>query len=263
MIKLAVTGACGRMGQRIIALGKESGRFEVVAALEHSAHEKLGEDIGQVAGIGPIGVKVAHELATPPEVMIDFSIPASSDCWIKYCVANNVPMVIGTTGFAEDQLQRLKDATQTIPMVFAANMGLGVNLLFKLVRQVAQTLDDTYDIEIDETHHRFKRDAPSGTAMELARQVAAGKEWPFPDCLTHGREGGDCLREEKTIGMHAIRSGDVVGIHNVSFSTLGETLTLSHNAHSRDTFVRGALHAGQWVTKQKPGLYNMFDVLGL
>ena len=251
------------MGQRIVALGNESGDFEIVAGLEYPKHEKLGEDIGLIAGIGELGVKLTHELATPPEVMIDFSIPQSSDCWIQYCLAHKVPMVIGTTGFTDDQLQRLKDASQKIPMVFAANMSLGVNLLFKLVHQIARTLDDAYDIEIDETHHRFKRDAPSGTAMELARQIAAGKDWPFPDCLVHGREGGDCLRQEKTIGMHALRAGDTVGIHNVRFSTLGETITLSHNAHSRDTFVRGALHAAQWITQQKPGLYNMFDVLGL
>ncbi len=263
MLKLAVTGASGRMGQRIVALGHAGDVFDVEAALEHEAHEQLGQDIGTIVGVGPMGIHLEHQINKKVDAMIDFSLPHSTECWLKYCGEHKIPLVVGTTGLSDEQVELLDETAKSIPIVFAANMSLGVNLVFKLVNQVAKILDDAYDIEVDETHHRFKRDAPSGTAMEIARQIADGKDWPFPDCLVHGREGGDCLREEKTIGMHAIRAGDTVGIHNATFSTLGETITLHHTAHSRDTFVRGALHAAQWVASQKPGRYSMFDVLGL
>lgn len=263
MLKLAVVGACGRMGLRLNAMGHESGNFELVGPITFEGNDLIGKDIGELAGIGKLGVAVTSEMGTPPDVVIDFSISAATLKWLPYYAEHKIPVVIGTTGFTEDDIKMIGEAATKTPIVFAANMSLGVNLLFKLANQVAKTLDDAYDIEISEVHHRFKRDAPSGTAMELARQVAAGKSWDFPDCLQHGREGGDVLREEKTIGMHALRLGDTVGIHDVHFSTLGETITLHHHAQSRDTFVRGALHAAKWVTKQKAGLYNMFDVLGL
>jgi 4-hydroxy-tetrahydrodipicolinate reductase len=262
MIKLAVTGACGRMGQRIVALAHESGHFEITGALEYSGHEKMGSDVGEIAGLSAIGTKVSDIQAAPPEVMIDFTTPDSTEKWLAYCVDQKVAMVVGTSGLSDAQRNVVESAGSVIPIILAANMSLGMNLVFKLANQIAQTLDDSYDIEIDETHHRFKVDAPSGTAMELARQVAAGKQWPLSDCLKHGREGDD-PREEKTIGMHALRLGDTFGIHNVHFSCLGETVTLQHTAHSRDTFVRGALRAAQWLVNQNPGFYTMFDVLGL
>jgi 4-hydroxy-tetrahydrodipicolinate reductase len=263
MLKLAVVGACGRMGLRLNAMGHESGLFELVGPVTFAGDAQLGKDIGELAGIGGIGTPVSSDLPITPDVLIDFSIPTATLKWLPYYVTHQIPAVIGTTGFSEDEIKLIGEAATKIPIVFAANMSLGVNLLFKLANQVAQTLDDAYDIEISEVHHRFKRDAPSGTAMELARQVAAGKSWPFPDCLQHGREGGDVLREEKTIGMHALRLGETVGIHDVHFSTLGETITLHHHAQSRDTFVRGALHAAKWLTNKEKGLYSMFDVLGL
>jgi 4-hydroxy-tetrahydrodipicolinate reductase len=262
MIKLAITGACGRMGQRIVALAHESGNFVITGALEYSGHEKMGVDIGEIAGITSLGIAVSDLPSAAPEVMIDFTTPDSTEKWLAYCLDQKVAMVIGTTGLSDVQRRAIENAGEVIPIVLAANMSLGMNLLFKLAKEIAQTLDDSYDIEIDETHHRFKVDAPSGTAMELARQVATGKTWPFPDCLKHGREGND-PREDKTIGMHALRLGDTFGIHNVRFSCLGETVTLQHTAHSRDTFVRGALRAAQWVVSQRPGFYSMFDILGL
>ena len=263
MIKLAVTGAAGRMGKRIMALAKESGDFEIVAALEYDQCPLLGQDAGENAGIGPIGVKLTVEPETKPDIMIDFSLPAGTEKWITYCRDKNIALVVGTTGLDDSQKAKLEDAGKDIPVLLGANMSLGVNLLFKLVQDVAGRLDEDYDIEIVEFHHRFKRDAPSGTALELGRHAAAGRNYSWPDCCQHGREGKDALREEKTIGMHAVRAGDIVGEHSVYFSALGETIEIRHNAHTRDTFVRGAIKAGKWLSSQKNGYYTMFDVLGL
>ena len=263
MIKLAVSGACGRMGRRIVALAQESNVFEVVVALEQTGHELIGQDIGTLAGIGNIGIKVADSLESSCDVMIDFSLPQGTEKWTAYCSDNKIPLVVGTTGLSEAQKQKLKDASRQIPVLLGANMSLGVNLLFSLAGEVAKKLGDDYDLEIIETHHRYKRDAPSGTAVVLSQKIAAAKGWPWPDCVVHGRQGKEALREKNTIGMHAVRSGDVIGEHRVTYTTLGETIELRHNAHTRDTFVRGALHAAQWLTKQKPGFYTMADVLGL
>jgi 4-hydroxy-tetrahydrodipicolinate reductase len=263
MLKLAITGAAGRMGQRFITLACEGKVFELCAALEYDQCPKLGQDAGLVAGVGALGVKIGADVEVKPDVMIDFSVPASTMVWAEYCRENVVPLVVGTTGLTDTEKAKLKTASGKAPVLIGANMSVGVNLLFNLVAQVAKALDDSYDIEIVESHHRFKRDAPSGTALELARRIIAAKDWPWPDSLTHGREGREALRQPKTVGMHAVRAGDIVGIHDVIFSTLGETITLHHTAHNRDTFVRGGLHAAQWLVDKKPGLYSMADVLGL
>ena len=263
MIKLAVTGAAGRMGKRIITLATESGEFQLVGALEYDQCPLLGSDAGTIAGIGELGVKITVEPTVKPDIIIDFSLPTGTEKWIKYCRDNKIALVVGTTGLNETQKATLKDAGSDIPILLGANMSLGVNLLFKLVQDVASRLDEDYDIEIVEFHHRFKRDAPSGTALELGRHAAAGRDYNWPDCCQHGREGKDALREEKTIGMHAVRAGDIIGEHSVYFSALGETIELRHNAHTRDTFVRGAIKAAKWLSTQKPGFYDMFSVLGL
>lgn len=263
MLKLAVSGAAGRMGRRIVALAMESGDFEIVAGLEASGHELQGQDVGKLAQGDQIGVPLSDEITCKPDVMIDFSLPGGTERWGKYCGENKVPMVVGTTGLGKEQERILKDASKKTAILIASNMSLGVNMLFKLVGMVAQKLGDDYDIEIVEAHHRFKRDAPSGTALTLAQQIATAKQWPWPDCVVHGRDGKETRRQDKTIGMHAVRAGDIVGEHSVMFSTLGETIELRHRAHSRDTFVRGALRAARWVAQKKPGLYNMFDVLEL
>ncbi len=263
MIKLAVSGACGRMGRRIVALANESNMFHVVAALEQTGHKLIGRDIGAIAGIGDIGVIVADALDDPCDVMIDFSLPQGTEKCTAICSENKIPLVVGTTGLSEEQQQKLKDASKQIPVLIGANMSLGVNLLFSLVGEVAKKLGEEYDLEIIETHHRFKRDAPSGTALVLSQKIAQAKGWPWPECLVHGRQGKEALRDKNTIGMHAVRAGDTVGEHRVMYSALGETIELRHNAHTRDTFVRGALHAAQWLANQNPGFYNMTDVLGL
>ncbi|MBN1844488.1 MAG: 4-hydroxy-tetrahydrodipicolinate reductase [Sedimentisphaerales bacterium] len=253
------------MGLRTAALAHESGQFTLAAALERRGHERIGQDIGSLAGIGSLGVPVADRLEAPSvcDVIVDFSLPAGTETWIAYCREHRIPLVVGTTGLSDDQRQKLKDAAGDTPILLAANMSLGVNLLFALVGEVARKLGDSYDPEIIETHHRFKRDAPSGTALELARRLAEAQGWPFPACLVHGRRGPDAVRDKNSIGMHAVRAGDTVGEHRVIFSALGETIELRHSAHTRDTFARGALRAAAWLVGQKPGLYGMADVLGL
>lgn len=263
MLKLAVTGAAGRMGRRIVALAHESDDFEVAAAMEAPGNTLLGADAGEIAGIGSLGVKITEQPGAGCDVMIDFSLPAGTEKWAEYCRREKLPLVVGTTGLSDAQKQMLQATAQETAVLLGANMSLGVNLLFKLAGEVAKSLGSGYDLEVIETHHRFKRDAPSGTALELARQMALAQNWPFPDCLTHGREGKQTLREEKTIGMHAVRAGDVIGDHRVLFSALGETVELHHRAHSRDTFVRGALRAAKWISGKQPGMYSMADVLGL
>ena len=195
--------------------------------------------------------------------MIDFSLPQAADIALDYCIRNNVALVMGTTGLSQSQLAKLNHASHKIPIVQATNMSLGMNLLFATVGKVAKALGEEYDIEIVEAHHRFKKDAPSGTALSLAEAVCTETGRDYPGCLAHGREGNNTQRQKGTIGMHAVRGGDIVGDHSVIYTTLGETVTISHNAHTRDTFVGGAIRAAKWITAQKPSLYNMMDVLGL
>ena len=263
MLKLAVVGAGGKMGLRVVALARQAKDFELIGALEEAGHAQQGCDIGVAAGIGEIGIKVSEELAGPCDVMIDFSTPGSIARWAPYAAEKRIALVVGTTGLAEEHIQILRQAAKKTAVLAGANMSMGVNLLFKLAAEVAGVLDENYDVEIVERHHRFKRDAPSGTALELARRIASAKNWPWPSCLVHGREGRQTLRQPKTIGMHAVRAGDTIGRHDVIFSTLGETVELHHTAHTRDTFVRGALHAARWLVGQRAGWYGMSDVLGL
>ncbi len=261
--KLIINGAAGRMGRRITALAVESGKFEIVAAIDTAAHPDTGTDAGIAAGVGEIGVAISPDRPSTADVMIDFSLPEATDAVIDYCVASKVALVLATTGISDSQVAKLKDAAKTIPVVYATNMSVGMNVLFATVGKVAKMLGEDYDIEITEAHHRFKKDAPSGSALSLAEEIANQTDRPFPDCLVHGREGKDALRQKGTIGMHAIRAGDITGQHSVIYSALGETVTISHNAHNRDNFARGAVRAAQWIATKKPALYSMKNVLGI
>jgi 4-hydroxy-tetrahydrodipicolinate reductase len=261
--ELIVTGAAGRMGKRILALAAEEKAFSLVGAVEYAEHPDLGKDAGTLAGLEPLNVELSSKFPETADVMIDFSLPAAADASIDYCVKNNVVLVLGTTGLSESQMAKLKHAAGKIAVIQATNMSPGMNLLFALVGKVARSLGEDYDIEIVEAHHRFKKDAPSGTALSLAEAVCKETGRDYPGCLTHGREGKDIQRQQGSIGIHAIRAGDIVGRHSVIYSTLGETITIEHNAHTRDTFARGALRAAVWLLSQKPGLYTMLDVLGL
>ena len=262
--KLVVVGAAGRMGRRILSLAAESGQFDIIAAVEKQGHPDIGKDAGLVAAAGPMNVKLADVYpAVAADVAIDFSQPEAAEKTIDYCLKNSVALVLGTTGLSDKQREKIKAASDKIPVLYATNMSVGMNVLFALVGKVASMLGDEYDIEIIEQHHRFKKDAPSGSALTLAENICKATSRDFSESVTYGRSGKDALRKKGTIGMHAVRAGDITGAHSVVFGTLGETVTLGHTANSRDTFARGALRAAKWLVGKQPALYSMADVLGI
>jgi 4-hydroxy-tetrahydrodipicolinate reductase len=264
MIKIIVCGACGRMGRRIIACAVEEGTIAVVGAVEREGHPCLGKDAGEVAGVARLGVPVTADLkavAGSADAIVDFSHHEAGAGNAAVAASLRKPIVIGTTGLNEGEMQAIRDASHTVACLVAPNMSVGVNLLFRVVADVARSLGDNYDAEIVEAHHRFKKDAPSGTAKRLASLIADawGKRLDAVAC--HGRSGEPGERPKGQIGIHAVRQGDVVGEHTVSFASLGERVELVHKAHSRDTFARGALRAAQWIVGKPAGLYDMADVL--
>jgi len=254
--KLAICGAAGRMGGRILALSKDGGFFDIIAAIERKDHPDIGKDAAD-------GVKLADSYPPGADVVIDFSTPAATESTIDYCRKNGAALVLGTTGLTTEQMEKLKTACKKIPAVYATNMSVGMNVLFAMAPKVAAMLGEQYDIEIIEQHHRFKKDAPSGSALTLAENICSATGRDLANCITHGRSGREALRRKGDICIHAVRAGDITGIHSVIFGTLGETITLNHTAHSPDTFAQGALRAGRWVIGKKAGLYSMTDVLGL
>ena len=262
MTTLAITGATGRMGTRLIALAHQNPDLQLVAAIIRPGSDRIEQDAGEAAGIGRINLPILDELAPTPDVLIDFTTPVAMRHWLKTCRDRGIAMVIGTTGLHEDDQHAINAAAEFIPVLQAPNMSLGVNLLLKIAAEVASRLGDDYDIEIVEGHHRFKKDAPSGTAMGLADAIltATGKT---RDALVYDRHDADGPRERGDIGMHSLRIGDEVGRHTAYFAALGERLELTHVATHRDTFAHGALRAAQWLAGQKPGRYTMVNVLGL
>lgn len=262
MTTLAITGAAGRMGQRLVALATQDSELKVIAAIERAGHPAAGRDAGEVAGVGAIGVTVTTDFDNKPDVVIDFTSPASFRQWLATCRQRRVAMLVGTTGLTDADHAAIDAAAADIPILQAPNTSLGVNLLFKVVAEVARRLGDDYDIEIVEGHHRFKKDAPSGTAMALADAIlaATGKS---RDALSYDRHGDEAVRHRGEIGMHSLRIGDEVGKHTVYYAALGERLELTHVATNRDTFAHGALKAAKWLATQKPGRYRIADVLGL
>jgi len=262
-IKLLVIGATGRMGSRILGLAVESGQFDIIAAIDIQGHPDIGKDLGFTGTAGPINVILTDSFpAAAADVVIDFSMPDAMGKTINYCLENNVPLVLGTTGLSEKQQEKIKMASGKIPILYATNMSVGMNILFALVGKVAEMLGPEYDIEIIEQHHRFKKDAPSGTALTLAENICRETGRDFSESVAYGRYGKDALRKKGTIGIHAVRAGDITGVHSIIFGTPGETVTLNHSANSRDTFVRGALIAAKWIVGKEPALYSMADVLG-
>jgi 4-hydroxy-tetrahydrodipicolinate reductase len=260
---LAINGAAGRMGQRLVHLSREDPELAVGAALEAPGHPQQGRDIGEVCGLGAFGVKVQPTL--PPgqrvDVVVDFSSPAGTLAVLPLCVERRIPLVVATTGHTPEQRRQIEEAAHETALLLAPNMSLAVNVLFQLVRQAAQLLrGKDFDVEIVERHHRFKKDAPSGTALHLARLV---QEAMGQGEVRHGREGLVGERPRHEIGMHALRVGDNVGEHTVVFSTLGETLELAHRGHTRDSYARGALLAAKFLAGKPAGRYTMNDVLGL
>ena len=262
MLNLAISGAAGRMGSRLIDLGSQDQEFKITGAVESASHPQLGTDAGLASGIQEMGVKFSSEYPTDVDVVIDFSHPAGAEAAIDYCIAQNKPLVMATTGLENETVEKLKSA-QAIPIVWAPSMSLAVNLTMKLVETAGLALKDHstgVDVEILERHHRFKADAPSGTALKFGEIVAGAMGITNHQ---HGREGMTGERQRNEIGYHAIRTGDNPGQHTIVFGMLGETIELHVGASNRDCYAAGALAAAKFAAKQAPGLYNMYDVLGL
>jgi 4-hydroxy-tetrahydrodipicolinate reductase len=261
-----VCGAAGRMGSTIVRLVHQSGTMKVAGAIEGSGHPQVNKDAGEVAGVGQIGVPITAELMPLLKgevIVIEFTAPDATLGHAKLAAEKKVPIVIGTTGLDQAQLAEIKKLARRTPILLSANMSLGVNLLVSLMGKVAKTLGDDYDVEIIEAHHRFKKDAPSGTALALGRAAAEGLGRKLDEVGINGRKGIVGERTKKEIAMLSVRAGDIVGDHTVIFGGIGERLEFIHRAHSRETFAQGALRAARWLAKQKPGFYGMQDVLEL
>lgn len=263
---LVVTGASGRMGQTLIRLAQGSDRLRLVGCVERAGHPWIGRDVGEAMGGAPLGVKVtddALEAFAKAQAVIDFTAPAATVDFAALAAQARAVHVIGTTGLEPDHLARIEAAARHAVIIRAGNMSLGVNLLVRLTRKVAAALDADWDIEIVEAHHRMKVDAPSGTALMLGQAAADGRGVSLEDARVSGRDGITGARAKGSIGFSAIRGGDIVGEHDVIFAGEGERVILRHVATDRAIFARGALRAALWGQGQRPGQYDMMDVLGI
>lgn len=266
MTKCIVTGAAGRMGICIIDSICQTEGVSLAGAIEMPGHTRLGSDVGELLGRGKTSIPIVDSLekiSDDYDVVIDFTAPDSSLKSLELVHAKGKAAVIGTTGFTTEQTERITTLAQDIPCVCAPNMSVGINLMFSLISQVAEKLQDDYDIEIIESHHRLKNDSPSGTAVKMARILAEAVNRDLETVAVHQRKGMIGPRKKEEIGIQVIRAGDIVGEHTVLFGGLGERLEITHRAHNRDTFARGAVRAARWVVSQPPGLYDMLDVLNL
>lgn len=263
VVKIAINGAAGRMGQRLVALAQQDAGLQLVAGIESASHPRLGEDVGSIAGIGPVGLPLSAELPPDTDAVIDFSTPSGAVAIAEACVASKVPLVMATTGFESDQHEKILQAAQSIPLLWAPNMSLAVNLLMKLSTIAGRALRDHssgVDVEIIERHHRYKEDAPSGTALRFGELIAAEMGQTVHQ---HGREGRPGVRSRDEIGYHAVRVGDNPGEHTIIFGLLGETIELVVRATSRDCYAQGALTAAKFLVGKPPGMYGIDNVLGL
>jgi 4-hydroxy-tetrahydrodipicolinate reductase len=266
MLGVVVCGAAGRMGSTVVRLVHESGALKLVGAVESAASPRINTDAGEVAGVGKVGVPITAQIAPLLKgriVVIEFSTPEATLEHVRLAAEKKIPIVIGTTGSDQKQLAEIEKLSRRTPILLSANMSLGVNLLVSLLGKVAKTLGEDYDIEIIEAHHRFKKDAPSGTALALGRSVAQALNRDLEKVSVNGRKGIVGERTKPEIAMLSVRAGDIAGDHTVIFGGIGERLEFIHRAHSRETFAHGAIRAAQWLAKQKKGLYSMQDVLGL
>lgn len=266
MIKIGVLGAGGRMGKRIIAMIAEEDGVTLAAAVETHQADSLGRDAGELAGMTPLGVKVTESLdaaVKASDVLIDFSSPDATLDHLEESARHTVPIVVGTTGHTPEQKVAFDRVAQKIPIVMAPNMSIGVNVMWRVLAEAARALGDDYDVEIVEAHHRWKEDAPSGTAMRCAEVVAEVLGRDLAKEAVYHREGRTGARGGREIGIQTLRGGDIVGDHTVTFAGIGERLEITHRAASRDTFARGAVRAAKWLSGQQPGIYDMQDVLGL
>ena len=266
MADVVVAGAAGRMGTRLVALVSQERDLRLAAAIEAPGHPALSRDAGEAAGVGRLGVPIGDDpepALGPDRILIEFSVPAATMAHLRLVAARGGGAVIGTTGLSADERREAEELARRVPIVLSPNMSVAVNVAFRLLADMARMLGDDYDVEITEIHHRFKKDAPSGTALGMAEAVAAALGRDLAAVSVYGRQGLPGERTAKEIGIMSLRSGDVVGEHTVSFGALGERHELTHRAHSRDTFARGALRAARFVATAPPGLYSMQHVLGL
>ena len=264
-LNLIVCGIGGRMGGAVVRAIQQSREVRLTAAIDKPGSARLGKDAGELAAAGRIGVAVSDKIEPhfkPNTVMIDFTNPEASMSYLRAAAKKTMPMVIATTGFNPAQLAEIKRLARRTPTLLSANTSLGVNVLVSLLGQAATMLGDDYDVEIIEAHHRFKKDAPSGTALAMGRAVAQALKRDLDQVGVNGRKGIVGARSKNEIALLSVRAGDIVGEHTVIFGGIGERIEFIHRAHSRDTFAHGALRAAKWLAKKKPGLYGMQDVLG-
>ena len=264
MIRVAITGVCGRMGRCITQSISQQADMKLVGAIQYTGHPQIGHDAGVVAGIGEIGVPVTGELADVLEstdVVIEFSKPEATVQHLRQVVNVDKAMVVGTTGFSRNQLTTVKKFASQIRCVMAPNMSLGVNVMIQALALIAKALGDDYDIEAIETHHNRKVDAPSGTALRLAETVATALERDLVEVGVYSRHGIVGPRPQKQIGTHTIRGGDIAGDHTVLFATEGEQLSVIHRSHNREAFAKGAIRAARWVINAPKGLHDVSEIL--
>ncbi len=266
MINVIVAGAAGRMGIRIINIINETEGVTLAGAFEHPDNKLVGQDAGLVAGIGANGVKISaslDDIIDAGDVIIDFTVPAATMANLKKAASAGKAMVIGTTGFSEDELGEIGNIAKNMRLVMAPNMSVGVNVMFRIAAEMAKILGNDYDMEIVEAHHRLKKDAPSGTAIGLARKLAEATGRDLEKTAVYARHGIIGQRTNEEIGIQTVRAGDITGDHTVIFGGIGERLELTHRAHNRDNFAKGAIRAAKWIVNKDAGLYDMQDVLGL
>ncbi|MBI3326986.1 MAG: 4-hydroxy-tetrahydrodipicolinate reductase [Nitrospinae bacterium] len=265
-MRVAIAGAGGKMGGRLVHLVKESGDLEVMGGLERPGHPAIGRDLGEVVGLGTLGVPLLadlHALVAKLDLLFEFTAPEGSLDHVRVMAEHHKPMVLGTTGFSKAQLDEVRSLAQRMPLFMAPNMSLGINVMYRLIAEAARLLGADFDVEIVETHHRYKVDAPSGTAVRMAEVLAGALGRDAEKVGVYGRKGIVGQRTEDEIGILSLRAGDITGDHSVLFGGIGERLELVHRSQSRDSFGRGALRAARWIVQQPPGLYDMQDLLGL
>jgi 4-hydroxy-tetrahydrodipicolinate reductase len=264
MIRIAVAGAAGRMGRNLVLACAACEETRLTQATDKPGNSLIGADAGVVAGIEAQDVLITDSLdASKFDVLIDFTHPTVTSNHVDYCLKNNKKMVIGTTGADQKLEQKLHQAGETIAIMYAPNMSVGVNLCLRLLQTAAEVLGDSVDIEIIEAHHRDKVDAPSGTALKMGQVIAESLGRNLDDCAVYGREGQTGARERKTIGFATVRAGDIVGDHTVLFAGEGERIEITHKSSSRMTYANGAIRACQWIAQKNHGLFSMQDVLGI
>ncbi|WP_018411456.1 4-hydroxy-tetrahydrodipicolinate reductase [Methyloversatilis thermotolerans] len=264
-MRIAIAGASGRMGRMLIEATLKDAAAQLVAALDRPEAAAIGEDAGAFLGV-KTGVKVSSDIdaaLSGADFLIDFTRPDGTLAHLDACLRHRVKMIIGTTGFSEAQRARLNDAARELAIVFAPNMAVGVNAVFKLLDVAARILNSGYDVEVIEAHHRMKVDAPSGTALRMGEVVADALGRSLSECAVYGREGHTGERDERTIGFATVRGGDIVGDHTVLFAGIGERVEITHKAASRMPYALGSLRAARWLRERDSGLYDMQDVLGL